>query len=144
MEQKTNFTGKEAYEIADKFALVSARILEFRVEKRDPPLSDEASAELEKYEDSLDAIVVLFRGHGIQLIGTKANEAMAELKSAIEAGKTMLEQIKTIKKALKIAGTVVDLAVAVLAKDPKGILDAAQSVMAATKGATPEQDEQNG
>ncbi|NTW07187.1 MAG: hypothetical protein HGA29_05015 [Syntrophaceae bacterium] len=131
MAEKTILPEKEAYEIADKFALISAQILEFRIEKREPPLSDEDAAELEKYEDSLDALVVLFRNYGIQLIGKKANEATVELRNAVEAGKKTLKQVNTIKQAINIAGALVDLAVAVLSREPKGILNAAQKVIAA-------------
>jgi len=132
MAEKTILPEKEAYEIADKFALISAQILEFRIEKREPPLSDENAAELEKYEDSLDALVVLFRNYGIQLIGKNTGNAVAELRNAVEAGKTKLMQVNSIKQAVRIAGAVVDLAVAVLAREPKGILNAAQKVMKET------------
>ncbi len=143
MANETNLTKEEAYEIADKLALASARILEFRVEIRDPPLSNEEADELEKCEDSLDSLVVLFRSYGIQLIGSDANEAVTELKSAIDAAKKTLEKINTIKKTIRIAGAVVDLAVAVLAKDPKGIINAAKGVVTATNGGKSEEDKKN-
>lgn len=123
----------EAYEIADSFAQASARILDFRVTNRSS-LSDGESTDLEKCEDSLDHMVVLFRGYGIRLIGAGAQEAVSELKSAIVLGKETIAKVNKIKKVIKIAGALVDLAVALLAKDPQGLLAAATGVRTAAEG----------
>lgn len=133
MANKFQLSETDAYEIADSFAQASARILDFRVTNRGSLSNDEAT-ELEKCEDSLDHMVVLFRSYGIKLIGAGADEAITELKSAIDLGKKTIAKIDKIKKAIKIAGALVDLAVAVLAKDPKAILAAAQGVQGAAKG----------
>lgn len=133
MANELQLTEAEAYEIADSFAQASARILDFRVTNQSS-LSDDEATDLEKCEDSLDHMVVLFRGYGIRLIGAKAQNAVSELKSAIALGKETIAKINKIKKAIKIAGALVDLAVAVLAKDPKGILAAAKGVQTAAKG----------
>jgi hypothetical protein len=132
MTMDSQLTTTEAYEIADSFAQASARILDFRVTNRGTLSKDEAS-ELEKYEDRLDHMVVLFRGYGIRLIGEGAQVAVLELRSAIDLGKDALAKINKIKKAILVAGALVDLAVAVLAKDSKGIVGATQGIQMATK-----------
>jgi len=133
MANESQLTQEEAYEIADSFAQASARILDFRITNRST-LSEDEARDLEKCEDSLDHMVVLFRGYGIRLIAAGAQHAVAELKSAIALGKGAIAKINKIKKAIKIATALVDLAVAVLAKDPKGIVAAAKSVQTAAKG----------
>lgn len=128
MAKKIELTVDEAYEIADSFAQASASFLNYRVENRNS-LSQSQLDQLERCEDSLDSMVVLFRGYGIKLIGAEAESAVEELKSAIALGKGAIEKITKVKKAIAIAGAVVDLAVAVLAQDPKGILTAASGVL---------------
>lgn len=143
MANELQLTEAEAYEIADSFAQASARILDFRVTNSGALSNDEAS-DLEKSEDSLDHMVVLFRGYGIRLIGAGAQDAVSELKSAINLGKEAIAKINKIKKAIKIAGALVDLAVAVLAKDPKGILAAGKGVRTAVKGKDDEKGKEEG
>jgi len=140
MAKVLQLTQAEAYEIADSFAQASACILDFRIQNRSS-LSDDEATDLEKSEDSLDHMVVLFRGYGIRLIGSLAQDAVSELKAAISLGKEVIARINSIKKAIKIAGTLVDLAVAVLAKDPKGILAAVKGVQTAAKGSEDEKKE---
>lgn len=143
MANELQMTKAEAYEIADSFAQASARILDFRVANRSS-LSDDEATDLEKYEDSLDHMVVLFRGYGIRLIGAGAQEAVSELKSEIALGKETIAKVNKIKKVIKIAGALVDLAVALLAKDPKGLLAAAKGVRTAAKGSKDEEETQDG
>jgi len=130
MADESNVTAKEAYEIADSFAQASARMLDFRIANSNV-LSDEDASKLERCEDTIDHLVVLFRGYGIRLIGAKAREAMVELQAAVDVARLTIEKINKTKKVIKIAGALVDLAVAVLAKDPKAILGAAKKVKAA-------------
>lgn len=127
MSNEQQLSVSEAYEIADTFAQASARILDYRVNNRSS-LSYEDASSLEKYEDSLDHMVVMFRGLGIKLIGAKADIAINELKQAVSAGRDAISQISQVKEAIKLAGAIVDLAVAVLAKDSKAILSAAKTV----------------
>lgn len=131
MVDETNLPAKEACAIADSFAQASARLLDLRIAKGNLLSAEEAFA-LEKCEDTLDHLVVLFRGYGIQLIGAKAQPAMVELKAAVALAKITIEKSGEIKQAIKIAAALVDLAVAVLAKDPKAILGAARIVRAAS------------
>jgi hypothetical protein len=133
MATQTDLTTEEAYEIADSFAQASARVLDFRISNR-ATLTREESAELEKCEDRLDHLVVLFRGYGIQLIGTKAAEAIAEIKDAIGAAKTAIENAAKVKNAIKLASGLVDLAMAIVSKNPKTILEAAKAVKLAASG----------
>lgn len=143
MANELQLTEAEAYEIADSFAQASAGILDFRVTNRSS-LSDDEATDLEKCEDRLDHMVVLFRGYGIRLIGAGAQEAVSELKCAIAFGKNSIAKINKIKTAIKIAGAFVDLAVAVLAKDPKGIFTAAEGVRTVAKSSTHEKEKQEG
>jgi hypothetical protein len=133
MANELQLTEKEAYEIADSFAQASARVLDFRITNRST-LSEDEALDLEKCEDRLDHMVVLFRGYGIRLIAAGAQDAVTEPNSAIALGKDAIAKVNKIKKAIKLASALVDLAVAVLAKDPKGIVAAAKSVQMAAKG----------
>ncbi|HET7831384.1 MAG TPA: hypothetical protein VFK88_00315 [Gallionella sp.] len=127
MAVKLDLTAEEAYEIADSFAQASARVLDYRIAHRDH-LAPAESDELEKCEDRLDHMVVMFRGYGIQLIGAKASDAVLELKAAIEIAKAAMEQVEKIKDAIKLASALVELAVALTSKDPKAILAAAKAL----------------
>ena len=132
MANKLELTVKKSYELADSFAQASARILEFRISNRDL-LTPEEAARLERCEDSLDSMVVLFRGYGITLIGTGAGKAAEELKLAIEAGKSAIETINKVKSAIKIAEALVVLSVAVLSKNTRDILAAAKTLKSVAK-----------
>lgn len=143
MDNELQLTEIEAYEIADSFAQASARILDFRITNRST-LSDDEASDLEKCEDNLDHMVVLFRGYGIRLIDAKAQNAVSELKVAIALGKETIAKINKIKEAIKVANALVDLAVAVLAKDPKGIVAAAKGVKTAAKGKDDTKGKQEG
>jgi len=132
MANLTELTAEEASQIADSFAQASARVLDFRVEHR-KTLSDEDFDELEKSEDLLDHMVVLFRKITIQLIGEKAGDAVAELKEAIEQAKATIKKTQQVKRVIKLAGNLVDLAVALGSKNPKSILAAAKSLKEAVQ-----------
>lgn len=132
MADKSNLTEKDSYAMADSLAQASARLLAFRSAHANL-LSDEEASALEKCEDTLDHLVVVFRGYGIQLLGAKAQQAMVELQAAVDVAKLTIAKINQIKEAIKVAGSLVDLAQAVLAKDPKAILGAAKNVKAASQ-----------
>jgi hypothetical protein len=132
MADQTDLIENEVFEIADKFSEASAELLDFRVRKRDS-LSPEEEKELEKCEDRLDKMVVGFRDYGIRLIGAKVGYAVAELKGAIDAARSTIEEVANIKKAIQVATALVDLAVALMSKDPKAILNAASAVQKATE-----------
>jgi hypothetical protein len=132
MANKLELTVKKSYELADSFAQASARILDFRISNRDS-LTPEEAARLERCEDSLDSMVVLFRGYGITLIGAGAGKAAEELKLAIEAGKSAIETINKVKSAIKIAEALVVLSVAVLAKNTRDILAATKTLKSVAK-----------
>ena len=129
MADGSKLSADESYAIADSLAQASASLLDFRVAHGEL-LSDEQAFELERCEDTLDHLVVLFRGYGIHLIGAKSREAVVELQRAVDGAKLKLGQITATKKAIKIADDLVDLAVAVLAKDPKALLAAAKNLKA--------------
>jgi len=131
---KTTELGLEAsFEVADAFAQASAAILDFRVENNSSLDPNERSA-LEKAEDQLDHFVVIFRAHGIELIGAKAAQAAEDLKAAVEDAKAKLKKIAKIKKAIAIATSLVALAVALLSKDVKAVIAAVEAVNKAKKG----------
>ena len=132
MANKLELTVEKSYELADSFAQASARILDFRISHRDS-LTPQEAARLERCEDSLDSMVVLFRGYGITLIGAGAGKAADELKLAIEAGKSAIETIHKVKSAIKIAEALVVLSVAVLSKNTRDILTAAKTLKSVAK-----------
>jgi Ribonuclease G/E len=132
MANKLELTVEKSYELADSFAQASARILDFRISNRDS-LTPEEAARLERCEDSLDSMVVLFRGYGITLIGAGAGKAAEELKRAIEAGKSAIETINKVKNAIKIAEALVVLSVAVLSKNTRDVLAAAKTLKSVAK-----------
>jgi hypothetical protein len=129
MAKILSLSAEQSFEIADSFAQMSGKVLDFRISKSTALKPKESSA-LEKAEDNLDHLVVLFRANGIQLLGSEAKDAIAELSSAIIIAKKKITKIAKIKKAIEIATSVVELAVAILAKDPKAILIAAKAVQA--------------
>ena len=131
--KRLTLTIDEAYEIADSFAQASAKLLEFRI-ANNKELSDKDFDELERCEDELDRMVVVFRGYGIELIGAKAEVAVQKLTSAIASAKKTLGTISKIKKAITVAGALVDLAAAVYSKDPKNIIDASKVLIALANG----------
>ena len=133
MVNELQLSAGEAYDIADRFAQASARILDFRLSQRGA-LSAAESTELERCEDSLDHMVVLFRGYGVRLLGAGAQEAVLELKAAQTLGAQAMVKINQTKEAIKAAASLVDLAVAVLAKNPQGVVAAAKGVRTACKG----------
>lgn len=117
----------DAYEIADSFAQASSRVLDYRVSHR-AELTPSEAQELEQCEDRLDHMVVMFRGYGIRLIGAGAADAVAELKLAVAGARETLEQVARTKKAIKVAASLVDLAAALLSRDPKAVLAAAKGL----------------
>jgi len=128
--ESANIQAKEAFAIADSFAQVSARILELRLTR---DLEPEQARALERSEDYLDAFVVLFRNHGIQLLGKGAAQAKAELTEAVEAARDALDDIAQIKRGLRIAAAVVTLAIALQAGEAKGVVKAIKAVTDAAK-----------
>lgn len=127
MPKPVTLTAPRAYEIADAFGQASSAILEYRVSNRSSLSKAEARA-LESAEDRLDSLVVLFRGYGIALLAADAQAAATELTQAITKARNALNTIENVKTAIRIAGAVADLAVAVLAVNPKGVADAAAEI----------------
>ncbi|MBC3909734.1 hypothetical protein [Undibacterium umbellatum] len=127
MANEIQLPQEQAFQVADGFAQLSARILDYRVTHREA-LSSPERASLEEAEDHLDHLVVLFRSYGIRLIGAGAADAAAEITAAISRAKATIEKVDKIKKAISTAAAIVDLAVAVFAKDPKAVLAAAKAI----------------
>ncbi len=69
-----------------------------------------------------------------RLIGAGAQEAVLELKAAQAIGMDAIEKINQTKHAIEIFSALVDLAVAVLAKNAQGVVAASNGVRAACKG----------
>ena len=132
---KLAIDGKEARTIADAFAQVSARVLDYRVES--DFLTDAQAKELEKVEDTLDSFVVLFRSYGIQLLGQKGAVAANKLKPTLDEARDLLKTITKIKRVLTITAAVVGLAVAVQVGNAAGVVKALAEAKKAYDG-TPE------
>nr|VFK33798.1 MAG: hypothetical protein BECKLPF1236C_GA0070990_102245 [Candidatus Kentron sp. LPFa] len=118
---------KNSFDVADALAQASAIILDYRVASKGK-LSEKQATDLESCEDHLDAMVALFRARGIRIIGKKADKAAKKLETAIKQGQKALKGVQEIKDAIKAATAVVDLAVAVLARDAKGIITAIKNL----------------
>ena len=119
---------EEAYAIANRFALASSAVLEFRVNHLDS-LSRAEALLLEKCEDELDANVVAYRNRGIMLLGTGSEAAIAELKDATVQATKFLKKLDDIDKAIEVAVGIVDLTRAVLAHDVSGVAKATKNVV---------------
>jgi len=127
MAEQLNLTPQQAYAIADSLAQASARVLDYRVTYQDR-LAPEDLKKLEECENALDHQVVQIRNHGIQLISAEAEGAVVELGEAIEAARTTITRIEQTRDAIRIAGSLIDLCVALTSKNPKAILAAAKAV----------------
>lgn len=128
-------TSKDAYAIANQFALASSAVLAFRVNNQSK-LTREQALLLEKCEDELDANVVAYRNKGIMLLGGETTSAVAEIKDATARATKFLKKLAAIDKVIKVVVGLVDLTRAILSHDAGGVLTAAKAV----KDASEQQD----
>lgn len=132
MARLTELTKDQSYAIADSLAQASSLVLELRIREREALTPDERTL-LEQYENHLDQMVALFRAYGIYLAAEGAQQARGEIEGAIAKGKAQLKRIADVKAAIGAAARLVDLAAAILSRDPLAIGEAAASLRARPK-----------
>ena len=132
MPQLTELTKEQYFAIADSLAQASSLVLELRIRARETLAPAERDL-LESYEQHLDQMVSLFRAFGISLIAEGAEQARADIDSAIARGKQQLKRIADVKTAISAAARLVDLGAAILSRDPFAIGEAAAALRARPK-----------
>lgn len=121
---------KQTTEIADKLAQASNQVLELRIALTDrrPPTPSAVLHDLKQYESHLDQMVSFFRAHGIYLINQGAQQALANVNTAIDQGRKTVADIEHAHAAIKAAAGLQDLAAALLSRNPLAIAEAADSL----------------
>ncbi len=132
MPTLTELTKEQYFAIADSLAQASSLVLELRIRARETLAPAERDL-LESYEQHLDQMVSLFRAFGISLIAEGAEQARADIDTAIARGKQQLKRIADVKTAISAAARLVDLGAAILSRDPFAIGEAAAALRARQK-----------
>ena len=115
------------FDFADQIALISSETLRFRL-KNKSTLSKDEKSELEDIEIKLDMATAEVRAKGIESLGTVAKNALIEVKAATKNAEALLRRIKKTERALRIATSVLNLALAAIAGQPQAILIALSTV----------------
>jgi hypothetical protein len=121
------------FDFADQVALISSEVLRFRLRNR-PRLADAEKAQLEAVEMRLDEVTAQLRALGVEALGVCTQAARAEIEVATRDAEGLLRRIRRAERALKVAASVVDLAVAAVARQPKQIGVALRGVRSALQG----------
>lgn len=116
--------------IADRLARASAGILELRIAltERTPPPSPEEIKQLKQYETHLDQMVAFFRANSIHMLVQGAQEAVRNVNTAIDHGMQVVADINQRKAAIKAAAGLLDLAGALLSRNPLAVVDAIKAL----------------
>jgi len=123
------------FDFADQLALVSSEVLKFRI-KNKTILSQEEKSRLEDIEIKLDKATAEVRAKGIASLGAVTENARIEVEAATKNAEALLRRIKRIERALSIATSVLNLALAAIAGQPQAILTALNTVKDAVAGDT--------
>ena len=123
------------FDFADQLALISSEILRFRIKNKATLSSDEKSR-LEDVEVKLDKATAKVRANGIASLGAVTAPKRLEVETATKDAEALLRRIKNIARALDIATSVLNLAIAAMAGQPQGILTALNTVKNAVAGDT--------
>jgi ferritin-like metal-binding protein YciE len=121
------------FDFADQIALVSCEVLRYRIKNR-PILTDEQKANLENIEIRLDQATARVRADAIAALVAQTEPVREEVESATMAAGAVLRRIKKVERALQVATSVLGLALAAIAGQPKDILAAAKGVKDAVDG----------
>ena len=121
------------FDFADQIALISTEVLRFRLRNR-PRLSDVDKLQLEAAEMRLDELTAQLRALGVEALGACTQAAQAEVEAATRDAEGLLRRIKRIERALQVAASVVDLAVAAVTRQPTQIGVALRGVRSALQG----------
>ena len=130
---------KQVDDIADRLAQASNQVLELRVRlnnaltsvpRQVPPQVLQDLQDLRQIEIHLDQMVAFFRAQGIYMINQGAQQAVANVNAAIEHGKQTVADIHDTKAAIKAAAGLLDLAGALLSRNPLAVVEAANHLRA--------------
>lgn len=143
MENTERLAESDSNDIADRLARASAAILELRIALTAPtppglPISPGSATELQElkhYESYLDQMVAFFRANGIYLLAEHAQDAVRRVNAAIDHGTQVVADIRQTKAAIKAAAGLLDLAGALLSRNPLAVADAIKSLRAKPAGA---------
>ncbi|KAB8044950.1 hypothetical protein [Janthinobacterium aquaticum] len=132
MNKPERLEESDSTNIADRLARASAGILELRIAltAQAPPISAVELQELQQYESHLDHMVAFFRANGIYLLAEHAQDAVRNVNEAIDRGTQVVADIKQTKAAIKAAAGLLDLAGALLSRNPLAVSDAIKSLRA--------------
>lgn len=123
------------FDFADQLALISSEVLRFRI-KNKATLSPDEKSRLEDIEVELDKVTAKVRAEGIASLGTVTKVQRLEVETATKDAEALLRRIRKIERALDIATSVLNLAIAAMAGQPQGILTTLNSVKDAVAGDT--------
>lgn len=123
---------KQVDDIADRLAQASNQVLELRVRLNNALRSvpRQVLQDLRQIEIHLDQMVAFFRAQGIYMINQGAQQAVANVNAAIEHGKQTVANIHDTKAAIKAAAGLLDLAGALLSRNPLAVVEAANHLRA--------------
>jgi hypothetical protein len=123
------------FDFADQLALISSELLRFRIKNKAILRQDEKSR-LEDIEIKLDKATAKVRAEGIASLGSVTAPKRIEIETSTKNAEALLRRIKRIERALDVATSVLNLALAVIARQPQGILTALNTVKDAVAGDT--------
>ncbi len=123
---------KQVDDIADRLAQASNQVLELRVRLNNALTSvpRQVLQDLRQIEIHLDQMVAFFRAQGIYMINQGAQQAVANVNAAIEHGKQTVADIHDTKAAIKAAAGLLDLAGALLSRNPLAVVETANHLRA--------------
>lgn len=116
--------------IADRLARASGAILALRIalNARTPPPTEAEIEELKQQESHLDQMVAFFRAQGIHMLAQGAQEAVRNVNAAIDEATDIVADIEQTKAAIKAAAGLIDLAGAILSRNPLAVADAVKAL----------------
>ena len=121
------------FDFADQLTLISSEVLKFRI-KNKTTLSQKEKSRLEDIEIKLDKATAKVRAQGIASLGAVTATNRTEIEAATKDAEAILRRIKKIERALNIATSVLNLALAAIAGQPRAIITALNTVKDAIEG----------
>ena len=125
-------TPDTSFDLADQISLISSEVLKFRIKNR-PTLSDKDKSDLEDLEVQLDQSTAQLRAAGIAALSAVTKPAQQDIEAATKEAEALLRRIKRTERAVSIATSVLNLALAISAGQPQGIVSAIKDVKLSNK-----------
>lgn len=119
-----SLTSNQSRNIAKFFRDFSIFLHKYRIDKWDN-LSEEERDDLESLEIRLRNFGSKFTAMAIIISVDELKGPLEKIENATKEGKKAIKKINNIKKAIKLAKSVVSMGVAILSKDPGKIINAA-------------------